>query len=379
MTTTYRPTGPPTVRGDEWYAETRRDETALAELSDDWDSLYERCSMATPFASHAWLSSWWANYGRPGRLVLVLVRWRGRLVAAAALTRTRLGALTPLGAGISDHSDVLIDDSCPGAAHRLARELAAAQRWRPIDLREVPTPAAARRLLETWPARTWRLPGSMCLELPAMSIEDLIGTLPPSTARTRRKKSRKIETAGFDHQEVPAADVADAIRTLLRLHRAQWRGRDLNPEHVRARFAEHLTRALPAMVDRGQAVVMEYRTGDEVVAVHVLLLSHRAVCAYLYGVDPELRHRIDIAQLLLGTNLALAVRLGRPALNLLRGDEPYKRRWRPRSDPNERLLLAGSAVLPSVGFAAAVRGRYALVRFVKGRMPWLGQLMRRRR
>ena len=362
-----------------WSAQTRRDESALTELADEWDSLYQRCSTATPFASYAWLSSWWASYGRPGRLELVLVRRDGRLVAAAALMRTRVGALVPLGAGISDHSDVLIDDTCPEAARWLARALAATQRWRPIDLREVPEPAAARRLLKTWPARTWRLPGSMCLELPAMSIVDLIGELPSGTAKTRRKKSRKIDAAGIEYREVPAAEVTGAIRTLLRLHREQWRGRDLNPEHVRARFAEHLMRALPAMVDRGQAIVVEYRTGDEVVAVHALLLSHRAVCAYLYGIDPKLRDRIDVAQLLLGTNLALSVRLGRQALNLLRGDEPYKRRWRPRPEPNERLLLAGSATLPSVAYAAAVRGRYTLVRLVKDRLPWLGRLLRRLR
>ena len=65
------------------------------------------------------------------------------------------------------------------------------------------------------------------------------------------------------------------------------------------------------------------------------------VCAYLYGFCPDLRQRIDVTQLLLGRNLDLAQRLGRPTLSLLRGDEPYKRRWRPRETRNQRVLLAG--------------------------------------
>ena len=49
--------------------------------------------------------------------------------------------------------------------------------------------------------------------------------------------------------------------------------------------------------------------------------------AYLYGFHPELRRRIDVAQLLLRDDLEVAADRGVPTLSLLRGDEPYKRRW----------------------------------------------------
>ncbi len=51
-----------------------------------------------------------------------------------------------------------------------------------------------------------------------------------------------------------------------------------------------------------------------------------------------------------GANLA---RLGVPVLTMLRGDEPYKRKWRPVPVHNERLIL-GRAPAASL-YAAAAR------------------------
>src|SRR6185503_4099327 len=87
-----------------WTVEVRRDDAALAEIRAEWDDLFGRCATATPFQAHAWLAAWWGQYGRPGRLRLVLVRYAGRLVAAAALRRERrwlCSVLTPVGGALS--------------------------------------------------------------------------------------------------------------------------------------------------------------------------------------------------------------------------------------------------------------------------------------
>jgi CelD/BcsL family acetyltransferase involved in cellulose biosynthesis len=122
-----------------WQARTLSDDGALASLAGEWDDLCDRCSTATAFLSSAWLVSWWRSYGRPGRLVLVLVWRAGRLVAAAPLMRRRrfgVPVLAPLGVGISDFTDILIDDSCAReAARHLARELGRVRGWQVIDLR----------------------------------------------------------------------------------------------------------------------------------------------------------------------------------------------------------------------------------------------------
>jgi len=114
-------------------------------------------------------------------------------------------------------------------------------------------------------------------------------------------------------------------------------------------------------------------------AVHLLLDGHDLLGAYLYGLQPDLRVRIDVAQLFLGTNLDLAQRLGRPTLSLLRGDEPYKRRWRPEEMRNRRVLLAAKAGYPAAAYAATLRVRQRLTELAKSRVPALSGIRRRLR
>jgi hypothetical protein len=359
----------------DWSAEVRRDDGALAELAAEWDDLAARCATATSFQSAAWLESWWRNYGRRGRLRLVLVRREGRLVAGAALMLCRglFPVLVPVGLGVTDFTDVLLDDSC---ADRAAAELAAAlptsRWWTTADLREVRPGAAAQRLFDHWPGARRRLPDSACQHLPALPMEELLGRLPGRTAQRSRVKQRKIAQAGVEVRETPAADVPSVVGELLRLHELQWRGRGATPEHLNGRFATHLRQACRGMVATGHACVQQYHLDGELVAVNVLLLSPSLAGLYMYGAHPALRQRLDIAGLLFGESLARTLRDGVPLLSLMRGTEPYKQRWRPDQDHNQRLLLGGGRIAPAVSVrAGAVVLRAAVLRAARARLPWL--------
>lgn len=163
-------------------AELVTDEREFAELGSAWGRLYRSCAAATPFQSHAWLHSWWLSYGTPGRLRLVLVRDDGgELRAVAPLMRVRrpLPALVPLGGAISDYGDVLIDDEhADRAAATLAEGLSAAARTALIDFREVRPGGAVERIFECWRGPRSRVRDSLCLELPATSMDELVGRLP---------------------------------------------------------------------------------------------------------------------------------------------------------------------------------------------------------
>jgi len=365
---------------EDWHAETAHDDDTLTRLADEWEHLYRRCSTATPFQSHAWLDSWWRSYGRDGTLQLVLIRRAGRLVAAAPLFRQRRGGvavLTPLGAGISDFCDVLLDDSCAvQAARQLACELVEHSRGHVIDLREVPPTAAAWRLVEAWPGRSWRLPDSTCLELPADPIDEVIQTLPTSSARSRRKKLHRIDAVGVEQRVANAETAAAEVADMLRLHREQWHGRRMTAEHGRHRFASHLARAMPIMVERGQAALVGHRIDGDLVAAETLLIGRETVYAYLYGFRPGLRRRLDVTQLLLSHDLPFTRQLGRTTLSLLRGDEPHKRHWRPRESRNRRILLASDGTGLARLYVAGVRGRNRLAARVKTRLPALARVVR---
>ncbi|MER6673009.1 GNAT family N-acetyltransferase [Streptomyces sp. NPDC000983] len=328
------------------------DEDAFASLSSDWARLYGSCVTATPFQSHPWLHSWWLSYGGPGRLRLVLVRDRGELVAAAPLMRVGgpLPTLVPLGGAISDYGDVLLDgERGEPAAAALTEGLAAAAGSALIDLREVRPGGAAEQVYDRWRGPRRAVPDSLCLELPAAPVPELIARLPSAKAQQRvRAKLRKLTALGIERHVVAPGEVDKALRRLLELHRLQWQGRAVTAEHLRPRFCDHLVRSVGPMVASGDAVVTEFRLDDDVVAVDLTLLSSRLAGGYLYGAHPCLRERkADVAVMLLDACAEHA----RGTLSLLRGNEPYKQHWRPEPVVNRRLLLARRRTAPLLAAA----------------------------
>ncbi|MCS0638985.1 GNAT family N-acetyltransferase [Streptomyces sp. LP05-1] len=320
-----------------------RDGAEFGRLAGEWGRLYRRCRTVTPFQSHSWLYSWWLSYGVLGTLRVVLVRHGGTLVAAAPLRLVRgpVPVLTPLGGAITDFTDVLVDDARPQALAVLARALRGLARTAVLDLREVRPGAAAERLYAGWVGPRARLTDSTCLELPARPIEELIARLPSPRAQKVRAKLRRLDRMEIEEHAVPGGEVPAALDRLLALHRRQWAGRGVTPEHLSARFAEHLGRAVRLMVEAGEARVTEFRIAGELVASDLTLLSPRLAGGYLYGADPVLRSgKADVTTLLLRSGARESSARGRSVLSLLRGREPYKNHWRPEAVTNRRLLLA---------------------------------------
>jgi CelD/BcsL family acetyltransferase involved in cellulose biosynthesis len=370
--------------GAAWSTELLRDPAALDALAGEWDALVDRCAPATPFQCHAWLSSWWRSYGRSGRLRVLTVRRGDRLVAAAPLQlRRRMPPLlTPIGAGLTDFHDVLLDDEyADEAAAALAAALAGRLRldrpWAALDLRELRPDAAALRLAGHWTGRTGRLPDSLCQHLPGVPVEQLLSRLPGRTAQRSRVKLRKLEAAGIEVREVPEPEVPQAVGALLGLHELQWRGRGVTPEHLSPRFRAHLTRAAERMVAADRATVREYRLQGELIACDLSLQGPGLAAIYVYGVHPDARDRVDVAGMLFRESLAQAAATGRPEVSLLRGDEPYKQRWRPEQVPNTRLLLGGA---PAVALLRTrLRLRAAVLGALRTRAPWLAAVRTRLR
>ncbi|MFJ1754272.1 GNAT family N-acetyltransferase [Kitasatospora sp. NPDC088134] len=367
---------------EHWTAEVLRADDALERVTAEWDDLHRRCATATAFQAAPWLASWWRQYGRPGALVLVLVRRDGRLVAAAALRRRGpFGGLTNLGAGLVDFTDVLLDDGC---ADRAAAELAAAlplrRPWHSLELREVHPEAAVQRVWAHWRGRRHRFADSLCQYLPALPMDELLKRLPGKTAQRSRVKLRRIAESGVVVHSATVDEVPYTVQELLRLHFLQWQDRGVTPEHRTERFARHLTDSTTALVATRRAAIHRFELDGEVVAVNLVILCAPFGGLYLYGAHPALRERLDIAGMLFGAALDEVRAAGIPQLSLLRGQEPYKQRWRPDRLANQRLVLGPGRLAPwAAARALRVRARAAAVHLLRTRMPGLKEALARRR
>ncbi|MFG1805244.1 GNAT family N-acetyltransferase [Streptomyces sp. NPDC049040] len=355
-----------------------RDPREFAGLAEEWSALHRRCPQATPFQTHAWLHSWWLSYatGRD-RLRTVLVRRQGVLVGAAPLLRTHrpLPVLLPLGGDITDYADVLVaaDDTPSEVVAALALGIRRAARGAVVDLREVRPGAAALALFDAWHGPKRRSCDSVCLELPGLPMDGLIARVGSSRGQRIRAHLRRLDAAGVEERDVAAQEVPAAVATMLRLHRMQWQGRGVTPEHVRPRFAEHLSRAATAMVAAGEAVVTEFSIGGTVVAANLTVLSPALAGGYLYGAHPGLRGRkVDVTTLLIRHSVRHVAGAGRPVLTLLRGAEPHKSHWRPAHLANQRLLLANRPLAPVLHARHALAAaRTRLLRTAADRLPAL--------
>jgi CelD/BcsL family acetyltransferase involved in cellulose biosynthesis len=244
--------------------------------------------------------------------------------------------------------------------------------WDAVDLPEsrpgAPTGAA---LWDTWPGHKWRMPASLCFELAAMPMEDLVAALPAKTRKTVRRRLNQLARTDVDVREVTPGRAAPAIADLLRLHELQWRGRGINEHHLSPAFAGHLTRSVTGMLARGQASLLEYRIDGRLMCSSLMLIGRDMVGGYLYGADPELRERLDVSTMLMNDTLPLAHRLGLPTMSMLRGDEPYKLRWQPRQARNERIVLGRPGSLRAIAYGSRVQTWRAAVHAAKEHAPWL--------
>src|SRR5262249_29288712 len=104
------------------------DEARFRALVPDWASLWARDLRATPFQHPAWLLPWWTHCG--GGALAVYAAWRGFRLVGLLPMFVHDGRLFPVGIGISDYHDVLLEPGTDPAPF-LARLR------RPAELREL--------------------------------------------------------------------------------------------------------------------------------------------------------------------------------------------------------------------------------------------------
>jgi CelD/BcsL family acetyltransferase involved in cellulose biosynthesis len=350
----------------------------FGELTDAWDRLAAGCRSATAFQSHAWLESWALAYCAPGSLRVLVVHAGDDLIAAAPFyvsRRLAVRSLEPLGAGLSDFGDILVADAVDerraDVLAKLVTALLQVSGWDVIDLPEVRPGAAAHELRALWPGPSGSIVASTCLELPVQEMPDLLARLPRSTAKHVRTKLRKIDQAGVAAECVVASEVPGALEEFQRLHAEHWRHRGVTAEHLRHRFATFLGRAIPLMVERRQAVVVQYRLSGAVVGVRINVIGGAMMGAYLSGISPAMRQQVDVATVMLRHNLALARERELQILSLLRGQEDYKLRWRPVSVTNSRIVLGRPGNVLAAASVALARGWAHALPYLREHAPWL--------
>lgn len=311
----------------------------LNELSPEWDALWRRSPVATPFQAPAWLMPWW-NAFAPGELRSIVVRTGGRVVGFVPLYLEQAlygSRLLPIGISLSDYSDILFDPEYPEALPAIRRALEQMNDWRAVEWPELPSGSVASEVFkDQW--RVERQAGSTCpyveIEKGVTSLRSLVS---PSrwrhlrTARNRAARRGSVNIFGAN-----AVTACSILRELIRLHAASAGGRGANVFSDKRVETFHYT-ALPELMNTGLLRLYAMQIDDDVAAVYYGFHHRDRAYAYCSGYDPNFSFESPGA-LLIAHAMEEAIREGAREFDFLRGQESYKYEWGAKDRRNAHLI-----------------------------------------
>ena len=308
-----------------------------------WQGLWMRDPAATPFQAPAWLIPWWRHLGG-GELLPVEARHDGRLVGLAPLfvhRESSLRKLMPVGIGISDYFDILVDPAfaataVPDIFTGLARRR---DRW---DLCEFPGLRPGSPFLASplpgWQAKTAQEDVCPVLELPPR-LEDLPCAVPRITLRNLKQARRRAGQLGPVRVQRADTTTFDAVfDALLRLHGACWAERGERGVLADAAVQRFHREAAADFLSIGVLRLYAVHIADRLVAVYYGFVHGGRAYAYLSGFDPNYE-RQSFGTLVVGHAIEEAVREGLTEFHFLRGGEAYKYAWGARDRVNAMCRL----------------------------------------
>ena len=308
-------------------------EDSVRALVPEWDALWLRAG-SRPFQSTAWLLPWWRAFGT-GQPRVVTARLGDTLAAVLPLYVLDEGVerkLLPIGIGVTDYCDALIDPAAPpdtatvllhAALHRAERD-----RVTSCTLPDLPPGAAllAARGPDGW--RDIALADTPCPVLVLPDGPDALKAVPKSMLRDlRQARHRAAKRGGWSAEIAAPAEAAAHWRMLVAMHRARWTALG-EPGGVLADAAvlEFHDLAVPRLTAAGLLQMQVLRIGGRVAALYHTLAEPGRLLFYLSGFEAE-EAFASPGTLLLGHIVEQAAAQNLSELHFLRGGEGYKYAW----------------------------------------------------
>jgi CelD/BcsL family acetyltransferase involved in cellulose biosynthesis len=316
-----------------------------APFIDPWAALCRTSAGTTPFQSEAWVVPWMTCM-RISEPRILAVRCGRDLVGVAPLFawgEAPRRTISPLGAGISDHLDVVAAagfEACTldAVTEWLEREAPA---WDACVFDELGPQALLRRLRPPGGRAATFEPQSVCpvLALPA-EPRPLDAVIPRLQAQKVRKDRRRAEGIGpVTFERADRGDAAATLHLLFELHAKRWQLRGQPGVLADARIRDLHVDAAARFGRRGELRLYLLKVGGAPAAVVYGLRWGRRLHLYMQGIEPAL-DRASPGTLVLAHVLEDAMGEGITEVDFLRGGEAYKYAWGASDEVNVQVRIA---------------------------------------
>lgn len=306
----------------------------------EWEDLLADSPTATPFQTPEWVESLWSSYPE-GRSILQLREGRDLV----GIFPVRMGRrLRQMGAGPSDYLHPLLRGGYEReGSDAIAGALMERKYLDLIDLHQI---------RETHPlaaafASSQRFTQARCLvlSLPG-TFDEYVGNLSKSLRYEVRRLNKEPYVSGkakFETVREPER-VPDTLAILFDLHARRWR-RQFRPGAFAFSSVRKLHERFATQACRNDRLRLSVLTVDgEPVGAIYAMKTNRATFFYQSGFAPE-RKSLSPGTVSVAQTIRRSIEDGCTEFDFLRGDEPYKARWKPqRAYDNLRLLTPKSAL-----------------------------------
>ena len=312
----------------------------LAATAPEWRGLWLEDRNATPFQSPDWLLPWARQFGLPD-LRTIMVYDRGILVAILPLYRrldpqTGERQLLLLGAGTSDYLDGVYGPCCTEGHIRAAlSHICDEEDWDALRVFQLKENSLLRQVLEHFPSRGLRRVGAEgCSRLPAVPVNGLPRSIRDQAKYYRRRAMRQgnLELTAADETNWP-----DAFDALERLHSSRWQNSGQPGLLADRRILAWHREALPLLLRGGMLRLFTLSLSGEPIAMLYSLVdppSRSPRVQYFYLTAFSIRHAdLRPGTVMMALAIEHAANEGVQIIDMLRGDESYKRLWRPEKLP----------------------------------------------
>jgi CelD/BcsL family acetyltransferase involved in cellulose biosynthesis len=318
------------------------------ELTQPWNDLTADSPGATPFQSVEWQATWWRHYGRMREPLVVKVMEGGDLVGLMPFVRGQglWRTLRPMGIGPSDYLHPL---ARPGYGEVVAQAIGSAVcDMKNVDLVDLHQIRETQCLATGSNVEPIVQATCLVLDLPD-SYDAYLATLSKSLRYDVRKLDKSMFTTGRAKIETFGPGQTDrGLDILLELHRARWRKRRLPGAFLGRSVGFHRDWVRQA-ADAGMLWLSALHVDGEPIGAIYAMTMGPSVFYYQAGFDPA-KGAVSPGTLLVASSIRRAIDEGKRHFDFMRGDEPYKRRWKPqRTLRNLRFLQPGSGLGGRVG------------------------------
>jgi CelD/BcsL family acetyltransferase involved in cellulose biosynthesis len=305
-----------------------------------WKALWREDQNATPFQSPEWLLPWWHLFGEHDHRVIVISR-QGKPISFLPFYihhnhTLQEHQLLLIGAGTSDYLDGVFSPDCgPEQIWMTFDALKSEGGWDVLYANQLRRQSMLFKALSQ--ANGWEVQGfsgEPCSRMPAAPIENL-------PVKIRRNamyyRNRAMRLGALELVVADARNCLDAFNTLVRLHTNRWQSCGEPGVLADSRVLACHREAIPLLEREGMLRLYSLLLNGEVLGVAYALVDpadrpERTLYVYLTAYSVE-RADLRPGTILLALLTEHAYREGITTIDMLRGNEGYKKLWHVQSQP----------------------------------------------